>query len=511
MAILFVGWSLYFLAALIKFNSKSNPKADYHGVRSKVGTTVAEYGVILVEVVLITCFAVPLWADVVNEEQIAIIKAASKDTEMEDVEAEHPCCPEHLGSERYTCIKLDGIPRGANRATLRQKLSQALKKRKVIELHRATLFHVVGGAEVETTLELALEGNELPPGRVVHVEVRQPIEYRCSYCYPHNLLGKIDVTQEEREDEIRKEDNLRDLYYYAYRPTPAKAAGTDQRSLVVDIRRRLLPTKDDMEYKGTKNELAALVAKVRNNEHTEWREKPIDEAIDQMELIDAPGQRLNELLQRPEFRVHRKRLDEVIQDANHVSKCKKRISGRLAELCERGGVDKATVDALNSMPLNDTLCGRLRGLLTPEDCDYVGLERALKLEAGTDGRPGLRLRRLLDAWGSRAFVCRNGIIADWNITIALCTAGNAVPLTLGAGSASKSTAMYSIKYMGKDSVNISAAATVLHEADKKVREHPSSADDKLTAERTSKHFCQHVINHRCGWPLLRHQICGTAV
>ena len=107
-----------------------------------------------------------------------------------------------------------------------------------------------------------------------------------------------------------------------------------------------------------------------------------------------------------------------------------RISGRLAELCERGGVDKATVDALNSMPLDDTLRRRLRGLLTPEDCDYVGLERALKLEAGTDGRPGLRLRRLLDAWGSRAFVCRNGIIADWNITIALCIAGNAVPLII---------------------------------------------------------------------------------
>ena len=108
------------------------------------------------------------------------LKAASKDTEMEDVEAEHPCCPEHLGSERYTCIKLDGIPRGANRATLRQKLSQELKKRKVIELHRATLFHVVGGAEVETTLELALRGEEMPPGRVVHVEVRKPIEYRCA-------------------------------------------------------------------------------------------------------------------------------------------------------------------------------------------------------------------------------------------------------------------------------------------------------------------------------------------
>ena len=458
------------------------------------------------------------------------------DAQMQEAEL---AWPEHLKDKYYRQFTLDGIPCGASRATLRRELRRRLN----IELDRATLFHVVGGAEVETTLELALEGNELSPGRVVHVEVRQPIEYRCSYCYPHNLLGKIDVTQEEREDEIRKEDNLRDLYYYAYRPTPAKAHGTDQRSLVVDIRRRLLPTKDDMDHKGTKNELAALVEKVRNNEHTEWIKKPIDKVLEQMELIDAPGQLLNELLQRPEFRVHRERLDQVKKEAEDVFDCRKRIFDRLAELCERGGVDEATVDELRSTALVDTLCGQLRGLLTPKECDYVGLdeddiERAVKLEAGTDARPHIRLRLLLDAWGSRAFVCRNGIairtrtlprhaarcrepdldsrraagiIADWNITIALCVAGNAVPLTLGAGSASKSTAMYSIKYMGKDSVNISAAATVLHEADKKVREYPSSADDKLTAERTSKHFCQHVINHRCGWHLLRHQICGTAV
>ena len=74
-----------------------------------------------------------------------------------------------------------------------------------------------------------------------------------------------------------------------------------------------------MEYKGTKNELAVLVAKVRNNEHTEWSKKPIDKAIEQIEKIDAPGQRLYELLQQPVFRVHRERLDEVKQDAQHVS------------------------------------------------------------------------------------------------------------------------------------------------------------------------------------------------
>ena len=78
MAILFVGWTFYFVLALIKFNKKSHPKADYHGVKSKVGTTLAEYGVIVAEVVLIGSFAVPLWADIMDEDQIDKIKMASK-------------------------------------------------------------------------------------------------------------------------------------------------------------------------------------------------------------------------------------------------------------------------------------------------------------------------------------------------------------------------------------------------------------------------------------------------
>ena len=86
MAILLVGWTLYYVACLFKFNSKANPKADYHGVRSKLGTTLAEYGVIVVEVVLIACFAVPLWADVVNEEQIDKIKDASSKPDGDGLE-----------------------------------------------------------------------------------------------------------------------------------------------------------------------------------------------------------------------------------------------------------------------------------------------------------------------------------------------------------------------------------------------------------------------------------------
>ena len=81
------------------------------------------------------------------------------------------------------------------------------------------------------------------------------------YCYPHCLLGKKvvskedfealpkeqqewAVTKEERDEAISKEDNLRDLYYHAYIPTPAARTPaardrSDQRSLVVDLRRRL--------------------------------------------------------------------------------------------------------------------------------------------------------------------------------------------------------------------------------------------------------------------------------
>ena len=79
MGVLFVGWSLYFLYCIFKFRESNHPKADYHGARSKFWTTLAEYGVIAAEVVLIVCFAIPLWAEVMNDEKLAEIKANAKD------------------------------------------------------------------------------------------------------------------------------------------------------------------------------------------------------------------------------------------------------------------------------------------------------------------------------------------------------------------------------------------------------------------------------------------------
>ncbi len=66
MLVLFVGWGAFFLYSLWRFRASKNPKADYHGAKSHASTYL-EVAVAVVEVVLIVGFAVPLWAQRVNQ------------------------------------------------------------------------------------------------------------------------------------------------------------------------------------------------------------------------------------------------------------------------------------------------------------------------------------------------------------------------------------------------------------------------------------------------------------
>lgn len=65
MFVLFVGWLIYFIAAVVKFRKGANPKADYVGVKSHMSTYL-EIGVAVVEGVLLVGFAIPLWARAVD-------------------------------------------------------------------------------------------------------------------------------------------------------------------------------------------------------------------------------------------------------------------------------------------------------------------------------------------------------------------------------------------------------------------------------------------------------------
>jgi cytochrome c oxidase subunit 2 len=61
MLILFIGWGLVFTFMLFRFRKGKHPKAVYHGTKSHI-STYAEFGILVVEIVLLVVFSIPLWA-----------------------------------------------------------------------------------------------------------------------------------------------------------------------------------------------------------------------------------------------------------------------------------------------------------------------------------------------------------------------------------------------------------------------------------------------------------------
>ncbi|MEP6822497.1 MAG: cytochrome c oxidase subunit II [Chthoniobacterales bacterium] len=66
MGALFLGWSAFFIFVLIRFRKGRHPVADHEGVKSGISTHL-EFAVVLIEAVLLIGFAIPLWANFVNE------------------------------------------------------------------------------------------------------------------------------------------------------------------------------------------------------------------------------------------------------------------------------------------------------------------------------------------------------------------------------------------------------------------------------------------------------------
>jgi cytochrome c oxidase subunit 2 len=66
MAVLFVGWLLYFVYALWRFRASRSPKADYVGVTSHTSSWI-EVAVAVIEGVLLIGFAIPWWARAVED------------------------------------------------------------------------------------------------------------------------------------------------------------------------------------------------------------------------------------------------------------------------------------------------------------------------------------------------------------------------------------------------------------------------------------------------------------
>jgi cytochrome c oxidase subunit 2 len=66
MALLFVGWTVFLVYALVRFRRKSNPRASYAGVQNH-SARYTEYAVIAAEALLLIGFSIPLWSDRVDD------------------------------------------------------------------------------------------------------------------------------------------------------------------------------------------------------------------------------------------------------------------------------------------------------------------------------------------------------------------------------------------------------------------------------------------------------------
>ena len=61
MAVLFVGWGLFFVYVLFRFRRGANPKADYAGAKGKLSKGI-EVAIVVAEMVLLIGYAIPAWA-----------------------------------------------------------------------------------------------------------------------------------------------------------------------------------------------------------------------------------------------------------------------------------------------------------------------------------------------------------------------------------------------------------------------------------------------------------------
>ena len=81
MAFLFVGWGAFFVFTLVRFRSGANPKASYEGVKSHFASYI-EWGIAIIELVLIVAFAIPAWAARVDgfpqESQAVVVRVVAE-------------------------------------------------------------------------------------------------------------------------------------------------------------------------------------------------------------------------------------------------------------------------------------------------------------------------------------------------------------------------------------------------------------------------------------------------
>ena len=168
MAVLFVGWGIYYVFVLFRFRRAANPVASYTGAKGKIskGTEVA---VALIEVLLLVFYAIPAWAKRVkafpSENEAVVVRVVAEQfawnmhypgpdgrfgrTDLALISAENP-----LGLDRRDAAAKDDI-------TTINQLNLPVDRPVLIHLSSKDVIHSFGLIEMRVKQD-AVPGMTMP-------------------------------------------------------------------------------------------------------------------------------------------------------------------------------------------------------------------------------------------------------------------------------------------------------------------------------------------------------------
>lgn len=168
MAVLFVGWGLFFIFVLMRFRRGASPKADYAGAKGKLAKGL-EIGVVIAEMVLLVGYAIPAWARRVDkfpaENEATVVRVVGEQfawnihypgadgtfgrTDLKLISADNP-----LGLDRSDADAADDI------ATINQ-LNLPIDRPVLVHLSTKDVIHSFGLYEMRVKQD-AVPGMQIP-------------------------------------------------------------------------------------------------------------------------------------------------------------------------------------------------------------------------------------------------------------------------------------------------------------------------------------------------------------
>ena len=168
MFILFIGWGIYFVWVLIRFRASAHPKADYTGVASHTSSYL-EIAVAAIEAVLLIGFAIPAWANRVNEfppeEESTVVRMIARQFEWH---AHYAGADGRFGRRDISHITptnvvgLDrGDPAAADDVVSINRMNLPVDKPAILYLSTQDVIHSLGIAEMRVKQDV-IPGMEIP-------------------------------------------------------------------------------------------------------------------------------------------------------------------------------------------------------------------------------------------------------------------------------------------------------------------------------------------------------------